>query len=209
MKNFARQWIDPSFQFSSLLLAVVLHISLLVGVTIGLASQFWYLGLIAGFSIVLIVYMFLMLVKYANKRYDWYWPYNFNVALATKLNSLKLLLQVTFCHPPGVQGHDEFTVQPIKFYFTDLTRVGTTAAGENAVVHLVGSLYECIENDFGSFATRLYRAFRPKAVKSTSTWKWRQMCCLPYIVIFEICFCAFLIGISILTIYLLEVSSDE
>ncbi|KAI4495270.1 hypothetical protein M0804_001471 [Polistes exclamans] len=208
MKNFARQWIDPVFQFSTLLFIVVTHMSLLVGVTTGLLVQSWIIGLACGISLIFIVYFFLVLVWYANQRYDWYWPSNFTVALTTKLNSLKLLLQIIFCHPPGGSVHDDITVQPIKFYFTDQTRVGTTAAGENAVVQMVGSLYDSIESDFGSLSTRLYRAFRPKFDKSTTTWKWRHLCCLPYVVIFEFCFCSLLIGISVLTVYLIDLSSD-
>ncbi|XP_025602086.2 kinase D-interacting substrate of 220 kDa B isoform X3 [Athalia rosae] len=208
MKNFARQWMDPVFQFSSLLFIVVVHVSLLVGVIVGLAVQSWIIGLSVGVSLVVFSYVFLVLVWYANQRYDWYWPYNFNVALTKKLNDLRLLLQVMFCHPPGAQVGDSPTAQPTKFYFTDQTRVGTTSAGENAVVQMVGSLYDSIESDYGSLATRLYRAFRPKMAKSTSSWKWRRVCCLPYIVIFEICFGAFLLGISILTIYLIGVTSS-
>lgn len=68
MKNFARQWIDPVFQFSSLLLLVVTHISLLVGVTIGLALQSWITGLLCGISLLVIIYSVLVLVWYANKR---------------------------------------------------------------------------------------------------------------------------------------------
>ncbi|XP_036138721.1 kinase D-interacting substrate of 220 kDa isoform X2 [Monomorium pharaonis] len=209
MKNFARQWIDPVFQFSSLLFLVVAHVSLLVGVTLGLVLQSWIIGLSSGISLLVIVYIFLILVWHANKRYDWYWPYNLTVDLTTKLNTLKLLLQVIFCHPPGSQCHDGITVQPIKFYFTDQTRVGTTAAGENAVVQMVGSLYDSIENYYGSLSTRLYRAFRPKPDKSTTTWKWRRLCCLPYVVIFEFCLCSLLVGISILTVYLIDISNDE
>ncbi|KYM87025.1 hypothetical protein ALC53_03642 [Atta colombica] len=209
MKNFARQWIDPVFQFSSLLFLVVAHISLLVGIILGLVLQSWIIGLSSGISLLVVVYIFLILVWYANKRYDWYWPYNLTVALTTKLNALKLLLQVIFCHPPGSQCHDGIAVQPIKFYFTDQTRVGTTAAGENAVVQMVGSLYDSIENDYGSLSTRLYRAFRPKPDKSTTTWKWRRLCCLPYVIIFEFCLCSLLVGISILTVYLVDISKKE
>ncbi|XP_043269211.1 kinase D-interacting substrate of 220 kDa B isoform X3 [Venturia canescens] len=207
MKNFARQWMDPVFQFSSLLFVVTAHVSLLIGVTVGLALQSWIIGVASGVAIISIVYIFLFIVWYANKRYDWYWPYNFTVALTTKLNSLKLLLQVIFCHPPTGVVNDGLTIQPIKFYFTDQTRVGTTSAGENAVAQMVGSLYDSIENDFGSFATRLYRAFKPKPVKSTTSWTWRQVCCLPYIVIFEFCFCSFLVGVSVLTLYLTDLQN--
>ncbi|CAD6208425.1 GSCOCG00003437001-RA-CDS, partial [Cotesia congregata] len=204
MKNFAKQWIDPAFQFSTLLLIVTFHISVLIGVTVGLTLLSWIIGVIVGASLFTLVYSVLGLTWYANKHYNWRWPCKFNVALTTKLNSLRLLLQVTFCHPPGNQLNDGLTIQPIKFYFTDQTRVGTTAAGENAVVQMVGSLYDSIENDFGSLVTRLYRAFRPKPVKSTTNWRWRHLCCLPYIVIFEFCFFSFLVGISIVTIYFVD-----
>ncbi|KAH0569139.1 kinase D-interacting substrate of 220 kDa B isoform X2 [Cotesia glomerata] len=204
MKNFAKQWIDPAFQFSTLLLIVIFHISVLIGVTVGLTLLSWIIGVIVGASLFTLAYSVLGLTWYANKHYNWRWPCKFNVALTTKLNSLRLLLQVTFCHPPGNQLNDGLTIQPIKFYFTDQTRVGTTAAGENAVVQMVGSLYDSIENDFGSLVTRLYRAFRPKPVKSTTNWRWRHLCCLPYIVIFEFCFFSFLVGISVVTIYFVD-----
>lgn len=156
-----------------------------------------------------VLFILYFILKICNYRYDWYWPYNLTVELTTKLNALKLLLQVIFCHPPGSQCHDGIAVQPIKFYFTDQTRVGTTAAGENAVVQMVGSLYDSVENDYGSLSTRLYRAFRPKPDKSTTTWKWRRLCCLPYVIIFEFCLCSLLVGISILTVYLIDISNDE
>ncbi|XP_032676963.1 kinase D-interacting substrate of 220 kDa B isoform X3 [Odontomachus brunneus] len=209
MKNFA-QCLDPVFHFSSLLFLIIIHISLLVTVAIGLALQSWIIGILCGICLIIIVYFFLILLWYVNKRYKWYWPDNVTMALAAKLNALKLLLQVIFCHPPGGQcRQDGIAVQPIKFYFTDQTRVGTTAAGENAVVQMIGSLYDSIENDFGSLPTRLYRAFRPKPEKSSTTWRWRRLCCLPYIVIFEFCFCSLLIGISVLTIYLMDISKDQ
>jgi len=68
MKNFARQWIDPVFQFSSLLFLVVAHISLLVGVTIGLTLQSWVIGIACGVSLLIVIYIFLVLVWYAHKR---------------------------------------------------------------------------------------------------------------------------------------------
>jgi len=51
----------------------------------------------------------------------------------------------------------------VRFYFTDQTRVSSTTGGENSVVQMLGSLYDSIENDYGAFPTRLYRAFRPKS----------------------------------------------
>nr|CAD7202474.1 unnamed protein product [Timema douglasi] len=207
MKNFARQWVDPVFQFSSLLLIVVVHMALVIGTVVGLASRWWVAGVSAGGTIVVLCYTFLMLIWYGSQRYDWYWPYNFNVFLTRKLNSLRLILQVMFCHPPGANLNDGLAAQPIKFYFTDQTRVSSSTGGENSVVQMLGSLYDAIENDCGSIPTRLYRAFRPKSIKSTSSWRWRRLCCLPYSVIFVLSFLFLLVGISVLTIYLMDLNN--
>ena len=48
-------------------------------------------------------------------RFNWNWAHHFGMALARKLESLKLVLQVTFCTPPGPQwGGDSIRIQPIR-----------------------------------------------------------------------------------------------
>ncbi|XP_015838726.1 kinase D-interacting substrate of 220 kDa B isoform X2 [Tribolium castaneum] len=209
MKNFAREWVDPVFQFTSLMFLVLLHLSLIVGTIVGLSVQSWIIGLSTAVAFLLISYIFLALVWFANKRYDWDWPYNFNVKLTRKLNNIKLILQVLFCNPPGAVPYDGVSANPIRFYFTDQTRVSSTAGGENSVVQMIGSLYDAIENDYGALATRLYRAFKPKPVKSSSTWKLRKLCCVPYVAVFEIIFLCVLVGTCALTVYLVHVNSDD
>lgn len=99
-------------------------------------------------------------------RYDWDWRYNFKVKFTRKMNNLKLILQILFCHPPSsLNAGDILSAQPIRFYFTDQTRVSSTTGGENSVVQMIGSLYDAIESDYGSITTRLYRAFKPKPGK--------------------------------------------
>ncbi len=92
--------------------------------------------------------------------------------LAEKFNRLKLILQVTFSHPPGPDwiggssgGQQQVpyignTVHPLRLLFTDQTKVITSAGGQNSVTQMIGSLYDAIENQYGVFATRLFRAFR-------------------------------------------------
>ncbi|KAB0794943.1 hypothetical protein PPYR_11782 [Photinus pyralis] len=207
MKNFAREWVDPMFQFTGLLFFVVLHISAIIGIMGGLAIQSWLVGVCLSVGVLAVIYIFLALVWFAGKRYDWDWPYNFNLKLTRKMNSLKLILQVMFCHPPGTNGSDVISAQPIRFYFTDQTRVSSTIAGENCIVQMIGSLYDAIENDYGSLATRLYRAFKPKPVKSSS-WRLRKLCCVPSAVIFEITLICILLGTCALTVFLLRLNSE-
>ena len=66
-------------------------------------------------------------------------------------------------------------------------KVITAAGGQNSVTQMIGSLYDAIEDHYGIFASRLYRAFRPKPLKSTATSSWRKMCCLPYAYIYMVC----------------------
>ena len=51
---------------------------------------------------------------------------------------------------------------------------------------IIGSLYDAIEDQYGIFATRLFRAFRPRFLKPTSKSEWRKMCCLPYAYIYMV-----------------------
>lgn len=73
---------------------------------------------------------------------------------------------------------------------------------------MIGSLYDAIESEHGAISTRLYRAFKPKPVKSSTSWKWRKICCLPTIVIFEITFIFLLIGTCALTVFLVRINSN-
>lgn len=118
------------------------------------------------------------------------------------------------------------------FYFTEQTKISSTTGGENSIVQMLGSLYTCLENDYGSLSTRLYRAFRPRpgkiflffifftlivnslpfniiSVSSTSDWKWRRLCCIPYFLIILTCFLCTLIGISLLVLSLLLDTKDK
>ena len=41
-------------------------------------------------------------------------------------------------------------------------------------------MYDSLEATYGTFATRLYRAFRPRPVKSSGPARLRKLCCVPY-----------------------------
>ncbi|XP_072386697.1 uncharacterized protein Arms isoform X3 [Diabrotica undecimpunctata] len=206
MKNFAREWVDPVFQFSTLLFLVIAHISIVIAIVLGLSFQSWEVGLSVSAGVIILCYLILAMIWFASKKYDWDWAYNFNVQLTRKMNNLRLMLQILFCHPPGATN-DGLAAQPIRFFFTDQTRVSSTAGGENSVVQMIGSLYDAIESRYGSVATRLYRAFKPKPVKTASSWTYRKVCCLPYVIFFEVTLLMLLTGTCALTIYLIHVSA--
>ena len=91
MKNFARHWIDPVFQFSSLLFIMVSHVSLLIGVTLGLALQSWVIGLSTGAGLIILVYVFLVLIWHASKKY------------VSLLSKFKTKTTTNLCYPHSIK----------------------------------------------------------------------------------------------------------
>jgi len=185
MESFARDWIDPTFQFSPLLLVLVFHLSTALGMIIWIAT--FYAGkdkfiALCGIPVVFVsTYCLLFAVRHSTFITDITVFYNINVFLARKFNELKLLVNVVFCHPSG-SGYisRQVKAQPLKLFFTDQSKVSTSAGAENSVIQIIGSLYDSLENTYGTFSTRLYRAFRPTPAKSTSPQRLRKLCCVPY-----------------------------
>ncbi|VVC44300.1 Hypothetical protein CINCED_3A012526 [Cinara cedri] len=198
MKNFAHQWTDPFFQFPWLIMGVALHFCFVTGTVVVVLTSSSFIAITTTFSLLAGVFFFLILVYFCSHRVDW--AYNCISYLSQKAITARIILQIIFCHPPGSSWGTSVTAQPIRFYFTDQTRVSSTTSGESTIVQMIGSLYDSIEKDFGSISTRLYRAFRPKPVKLTSPWKWRKLCCMPNIILFELSFISVLLVTVIIAI---------
>ena len=187
MQHFAREWIDPTFHLSPLLFCVVFHVATLLGVfawivtSVHAVNNSFLVLLLVTVATMLICYLALFAIWQGTYKSDWYFLYNMNVALARKFNELRLLVNVLFSHPAGPQwvGRQE-KAQPLKLFFTDQSKVSTSAGAENSVVQIIGSLYDSLEATYGTFATRLYRAFRPRPVKSSGPARLRKLCCVPY-----------------------------
>ena len=196
--NFAREWIDPTLRFSVLIFFVLLHIAAVTGVLSWVIAFSCNLGvlsiavaLIVGVLTILLLYASLVGIWKGSYKYDLTVLNNANIFLARQLNSLKLIIQVMFGHPPGPDWAGSLhQAQPIRFLFTDHTKIITSSGGQNSVTQMIGSLLDCIENQYGSFSTRLYRAFQPQSLTNSSAYRWRRLCCIPYIVIYTGCFLA-------------------
>lgn len=79
MKNFARVWVDPTFQFTSLIFLLVFHFSIVVGtvVYIGLETttenlepKFWAIGSAIAFFV--LCFMFIGFIWFANKKWVYF-----------------------------------------------------------------------------------------------------------------------------------------
>ncbi|XP_068222822.1 kinase D-interacting substrate of 220 kDa B-like isoform X3 [Palaemon carinicauda] len=204
MGSFARQWVEPLFQFSPLVLLLVTHLALLIGLITAVPTSSWIVGVATGGGVFLILTLFLVAVWHGSRRYDWHVWYRWSVILERQMAALKLVLQVIFCSPPGPQWKewkDGVQARPLKFIFAEGAKPSSTAAGENSVVQMLGSLFDMVEREYGMFATRFYRAFRPKPQGTSAPWKYRRLCCMPYIVIFFVTLICLVTVIVITGIY--------
>ncbi|XP_058836220.1 kinase D-interacting substrate of 220 kDa isoform X4 [Topomyia yanbarensis] len=182
MRSFAQQWSEPPIRAPYLFFLVCLHFTIIIGTVVGLATWCYTWGIVTGASLLVLVYFINYLFKFLDRRYDLEWIYSLNYGLSKKLGRLRLILQVAFCHPPGPQNDSQ--PMPVRFHFAEAS--GAAPNGDVAIALMLASLFDAIETHYGSLATGIYRAFRPKPLKSTGGWKWRRMCCVPVVILFEL-----------------------
>ena len=66
MKNFEAQWVEPLFTFTWLLFLLIVHITLLVGLFVGLITGIWLAGVFTTVILIVIIYGFLYFVRHSN-----------------------------------------------------------------------------------------------------------------------------------------------
>ncbi|CAL4201954.1 unnamed protein product, partial [Meganyctiphanes norvegica] len=189
MSSFTKVWVEPLFQFSPLVFILILHLALLSGLLAAVPSFSWQVGLVTGAGVFLAIVLVLTTIWHGSRKYDWPFWFRWSILLEEYIASIKVVLQVIFCSPPGPQWKEwkeGSQAKPLKFIFGEGAKPSSSTAGENSVVQMLGSLFDKIEDEYGLFATRLYRAFRPKPKGLSSPWRYRRLCCMPYIVIFFI-----------------------
>uniref|UniRef100_A0A182P1J7 Uncharacterized protein n=1 Tax=Anopheles epiroticus TaxID=199890 RepID=A0A182P1J7_9DIPT len=197
MKNFAHSWSEPPIDASWLFFLISLHLVLVIGTVVGLVTWSYVWGLVTGATLLMLIYFTDILFKFLDRRYDLEWLYSLNYGLSRKLGRLRLILQVAFCHPPGPQSDQQ--PMPVRFHFAEAS--GAAPNGDAAVALMLASLFDAIEAHYGSLATGLYRAFRPKPLKATGGWKWRKMCCMPVVLMFELGMLGILATASLSIVY--------
>ncbi len=162
MTNFARQWAEPSVKAPWLLVMVCWHLSIICGAVVGLLTWSYLYGVIVAVTLILLLFIAIQGLKTASQKYDIFWAYSFYRGMMKRLSHLRLIVQVAFCHPPGPQHSSQ--PMPVRFHFAETSSAAPT--GETAVGYMLASLFEAIENHYGSLPTRLYRAFKPRPGKT-------------------------------------------
>ncbi|XP_049538883.1 kinase D-interacting substrate of 220 kDa isoform X2 [Anopheles darlingi] len=182
MKTFAHSWSEPQINASWLFFLICLHLAIVIGTVVGLASGSYIWGLATAGIMLVLIYVLEILFKFLDRRYDLDWLYVLNHAMSRKLGRLRLILQVAFCHPPGPKNDQQ--PMPVRFHFAEASSAAPN--GDAAVALMLASLFDAIELHYGSLPTGLYRAFRPRPLKANGGWKWRKMCCMPVVLVFEL-----------------------
>lgn len=204
MINFARQWAEPAVKAPWLLVMLCWHFAVIVGVVVGLCSRSYIWGICASTVLLLLLFISMHSLRMASERYEIGWTYSFYRGIMKRLGRMRLVMQVAFCHPPGPQSSSQ--PLPVRFHFAETSSASPT--GETAVGQMLASLFEAIEAHYGSLPTRLYRAFKPRSVKSSSSWRWRRMCCIPLVILFELGFLGVVTLVSLLIVYYSELDLD-
>lgn len=185
---------------SWLFVLISIHLAVLLGMVVGLSLNSGLWGSVAGVSFLVLLYAVSLTLRLINKRYSFDWSYSLHHSLLKKIGKFRLILQVAFCHPPG-QNHSQQTslqTMPVRFHFAETNSAAPT--GEYAIGYMIAALFVAIENYYGSIPTRLFRAFRPKPLKPSSSWRFRKMCCLPLFLLFEIFIFVTIAGVSLLVL---------
>lgn len=68
MKNFARQWVDPTLKLSSLIVVTVFHVAVILAVLVSLSASSWLAGVITLASTFLFILTFLIILWCCGKR---------------------------------------------------------------------------------------------------------------------------------------------
>ena len=194
MRNFSKDWVEPSFTFSPFLLIILLHLAGLVGLLCWVTSHFLRFegnlpltGLVmAAFTIFSYAFLSLLNTSISSQ----FVPLcKIRSSISNLLTSLELLVKILFCRPPGrVWRSSQDSVAPLRHFFTDQTKVSTSAGGEDTVIQMIGSLLDSVEITYGKFATRLFRAVGAVPEVSSSSLTFRKLAGIPLVSLYLLTF---------------------
>ncbi|CAG0880463.1 unnamed protein product [Cyprideis torosa] len=188
VRNFCSGWeLEQPFRVTWLFVLVLFHFAAFLGTLFGLV----FLRLWVGVGVFLGVLVFTLTFSCSLPLLSLRSNVMFSVANSLKesMKYLRLILAVMFCHPPGQKFHHGKASNeaiPVRFFFTDRTRVSSNSSGLQSIVEMISSLYSSIERECGSLSVRMYRVFKPLPVHSSSQWKFRKLCCVPSFVFLEV-----------------------
>ena len=176
MKSFAKLTRIVSLKINFFLVVAVIIMNLFITTPF----CFWniYYGLILFGSLNLIMFFMILISVYFYRRKEKDWAERACHKISSQLNKFKLLLRILFLNPNDYRN-ENMEHKTLRFLFTEYGKI-STIGGESAFAIMIGSLYDKIEDEFGTVITRLCRSFYNK---SHSHSKFRRVCCIPTFII--------------------------
>nr|DBA25791.1 TPA: hypothetical protein GDO54_010138 [Pyxicephalus adspersus] len=198
MKTFAGQQIEPLFQFSWLIVFLILMLCSTVGLLLSFSVDA-KLGISVSLSLLAVLYIFFTVVYFGGRQEgeNWNWAWVLSTRLARHIGYLELLLKLMFVNPPELPEQTTKAL-PVRFLFTDYNRL-SSVGGETSMAEMIATLSDACEREFGFLATRLFRVF--KTEESQGKKKWKKTCCLPSFVIFIFIMACIFSGVILLAIF--------
>lgn len=194
MKNFSKEWVEPSFTFSPFLFIILLHLTGLVGLLCWMTSHFldfdWSLGLtgLVMAAVLLASYSFLFLFN-TSLGSELECVGQMKSSVSNLLNQLELLTKILFCRPPGPSWRSsQGCAAPLRHFFTDQTKVSGSGGGEDTVTQMIGTLLDTLEQTYGKFTTRLFRAVGAQPETSSSSLSFRTFAGIPLVLLYLLTF---------------------
>ncbi|XP_018418521.1 PREDICTED: kinase D-interacting substrate of 220 kDa, partial [Nanorana parkeri] len=198
MKTFAGQQIEPLFQFSWLIVFLILMLCSTVGLLLSFSVDA-KLGISVSLSLLAVLYIFFTAVYFGGRREgeNWTWAWVLSTRLARHIGYLELLLKLMFVNPPELPEQTTKAL-PVRFLFTDYNRL-SSVGGETSMAEMIATLSDACEREFGFLATRLFRVFKTEETQGKK--KWKKTCCLPSFVIFIFIMTCIFTGVILLAIF--------
>ncbi|XP_053314819.1 kinase D-interacting substrate of 220 kDa [Spea bombifrons] len=198
MKTFAGQQIEPLFQFSWLIVFLIV----LLCSTLGLLLAFTVdtkLGISVALGLLALLYIFFTVIYFGGRQEgeNWNWAWVLSTRLARQIGYLELLLKLMFVNPPELPEQTTKAL-PVRFLFTDYNRL-SSVGGETSMAEMIATLSDACEREFGFLATRLFRVFKTEETQGKK--KWKKTCCLPSFVIFIFIMACIFAGVILLAIF--------
>ncbi|MEQ2200553.1 hypothetical protein XENOCAPTIV_030906 [Xenoophorus captivus] len=198
MKTFARQEIEPLFQFSWLIVFLSLLFCGSVAIVLGFTVD-PKLAMAVSLSLLALLYLFFVVVYFGGRREgdNWTWAWLISTRLARHIRYLELLLKLMFVNPPELPEQSTRAL-PVRFLFTDYNRL-SSVGGETSMAEMIATLSDACEREFGFLAARLFRVF--KTEETPGKKKWKKTCCVPSFILFIFVLVCLITGMALLAVF--------
>ncbi|CAL4143549.1 unnamed protein product, partial [Meganyctiphanes norvegica] len=138
-----------NFRFSSLVLILITMVTLSTWLLSSMISFSWQFGVVFSAIVFIFITIALVIVHHGSRRANWSKWLEWSVLLEGQLVSLKMILEVVFCLPPGPEWEkpteESIHLKPIKFIFAEIFAPSSTLSAEVSMVDLLGTLFDKVE----------------------------------------------------------------